>query len=131
MNWKKFIAGMAVGFVAAYVVEAKRKQRMISSEKALSLAKAAFLQQAPISGSWIQTNPETYKKTISSTRCTKAASAAIMNNTNLSSTPIREPSSKQNRFKAVRAPPHPFQHGSKSRTVSINMGDDVSVLVPL
>jgi predicted small secreted protein len=62
MNWKKFIAGMAVGFVAAYVVEAKRKQRIISSEKALSLAKAAFLQQAPISGSWIQTNPETYKK---------------------------------------------------------------------
>jgi predicted small secreted protein len=62
MNWKKFITGIAVGFAAAYVVKMQQKPRMISSEKALSLAKAAFLQQAPISGSWIQINPETYEK---------------------------------------------------------------------
>ena len=62
MSWKKFIAGMAGGFAAAYVVKTQRKQRLISSEKALSLAKEAFQKQTPISGSWIQTNPETYEK---------------------------------------------------------------------
>jgi predicted small secreted protein len=62
MNWKKFMAGMAVGFATAYIIKTQRIQRMLPSEKALSLAKAAFQQQAPISGSWIQTNPETYEK---------------------------------------------------------------------
>jgi predicted small secreted protein len=62
MSWKKFIAGAALGFAAAYAIKTKLEQQMLSSEKALSLAKAAFQQLAPISGSWIQTTPETYEK---------------------------------------------------------------------
>ncbi|SFA39601.1 Predicted small secreted protein [Parageobacillus thermantarcticus] len=62
MNWKKFIIGAVIGFAAAYIIPTRLKQRMISAEKALSLAKASFQQQGTISGSWIQTNPETYKK---------------------------------------------------------------------
>lgn len=90
MNWKKFIIGAVIGFAAAYIIPTRLKQRMISAEKALSLAKASFQQQGTISGSWIQTNPETYKKTMSSIRCTKAAFAATANNTNLLSTLTRE-----------------------------------------
>jgi predicted small secreted protein len=62
MSWKKFITGAALGFAAAYAIKTKLEQQMLSSEKALSLAKAAFRQLEPISGSWIQTTPETYEK---------------------------------------------------------------------
>ncbi|MBA2873852.1 PepSY domain-containing protein [Thermaerobacillus caldiproteolyticus] len=62
MSWKNFFAGVTVGFAAAYVVKTLLNKQMISSEKALSLAKTAFQQYAPISGSWIQTKPEPYKK---------------------------------------------------------------------
>jgi predicted small secreted protein len=62
MGWKKFITGAALGFAAAYAIKAQLDRQMISSEKALSLAKAALGQSAPISGSWIQTTPETYEK---------------------------------------------------------------------
>ncbi|BDG46119.1 PepSY domain-containing protein [Parageobacillus sp. KH3-4] len=62
MNWKKFIIGAIIGFTAAYVVPTRLKQRMISAEKALSLAKSSLQHQGSVSGSWIQTNPETYKK---------------------------------------------------------------------
>jgi predicted small secreted protein len=62
MSWKKFIIGAALGFAAAYAIKAQLDRQMISSEKALSLAKAAFGQSAPISGSWIQTTPEAYEK---------------------------------------------------------------------
>ncbi|NUK30579.1 PepSY domain-containing protein [Parageobacillus sp. VR-IP] len=62
MSWKKFITGAALGFAAAYVIKAQLDRQMISAKKALSLAKAAFGQSAPISGSWIQITPETYEK---------------------------------------------------------------------
>jgi predicted small secreted protein len=62
MSWKKFLSGVTVGFTAAYVVQTILDKRMISSEKALSLAKSAFQHLGPISGSWIQTQPETYEK---------------------------------------------------------------------
>ncbi|EZP76526.1 propeptide PepSY amd peptidase M4 [Parageobacillus genomosp. 1] len=62
MSWKKFITGAALGFAAAYAIKTQLDRQMISSEKALSLAKAAFGQSGPISGSWIQTTPETYEK---------------------------------------------------------------------
>jgi predicted small secreted protein len=62
MSWKKFITGAALGFAAAYAIKAQLDRQMISAKKALSLAKAAFGQSAPISGSWIQITPETYEK---------------------------------------------------------------------
>ncbi|WP_240370986.1 PepSY domain-containing protein [Anoxybacteroides rupiense] len=62
MRWKTFFAGAAAGFAAAYAVQTMRARTFISSEKALSLAKAAFQRSAPISGSWIQSEPETYEK---------------------------------------------------------------------
>lgn len=62
MSWRKFMTGAVAGFAVAYAVQSMRINKMISSEKALSLAKAAFQRSAPISGSWIQTKPETYEK---------------------------------------------------------------------
>lgn len=62
MNWKKFIIGAITGFAAAYTVSTQLKQRMISAEKALSLAKDALQRHGAVSGSWIQANPETYEK---------------------------------------------------------------------
>ncbi|WP_027409611.1 PepSY domain-containing protein [Anoxybacteroides tepidamans] len=62
MSWRKFIAGAFVGFAVAYAIQSTRNNKIISSEKALSLAKDAFQRLAPISGSWIQTNPEPYEK---------------------------------------------------------------------
>ncbi|MCZ0755171.1 PepSY domain-containing protein [Anoxybacillus sp. J5B_2022] len=62
MNWRAFIAGAAAGFTVAYAVQSLRQHQLISSEKALALAKKAFEHAGPISGSWIQTAPETYEK---------------------------------------------------------------------
>jgi len=62
MNWRTFIAGAAAGFAAACFVQSWRKRQLLSSEKALALAKEAFQHAEPISGSWIQTTPETYEK---------------------------------------------------------------------
>jgi predicted small secreted protein len=62
MGWRKFLIGVGVGFAGAYILKEALNKQMISSEKALTLAKNAFKQSGPISGSWIQTNPEKYKK---------------------------------------------------------------------
>ncbi|GGJ67979.1 putative small secreted protein [Anoxybacillus voinovskiensis] len=62
MNWRTFIAGATAGFAAACFVQSWRKNQLLSSEKALALAKKAFQHAGPISGSWIQTTPETYEK---------------------------------------------------------------------
>ncbi|RAK21197.1 putative small secreted protein [Anoxybacillus vitaminiphilus] len=62
MSWRKFFIGVGVGFAAAYILNASLDKKMISSEKALALAKNAFKQSGPIVGSWIQTNPEKYEK---------------------------------------------------------------------
>jgi predicted small secreted protein len=62
MSWRKFLIGISVGFAGAYILKTSLDKKMISSEKALALAKNAFKQSGPIVGSWIQTNPEKYKK---------------------------------------------------------------------
>jgi predicted small secreted protein len=62
MSWRKFFIGIGVGFVGGYILKAALDKKMISSEKALELAKNAFKQSGPIVGSWIQTNPEKYEK---------------------------------------------------------------------
>jgi predicted small secreted protein len=62
MRWRKFLIGIGVGLAGAYILKESLEKKMISSEKALSLAKNAFKQSGPISGSWIQTNPEKYEK---------------------------------------------------------------------
>jgi predicted small secreted protein len=62
MNWKNFFTGITVGFAAAYALEQWRKQMVISSDKALQIAKEAFKESGSISGSWIQTNVDSYTK---------------------------------------------------------------------
>jgi predicted small secreted protein len=62
MSWRKFLIGISVGFAGAYILKTSLDKKMISSEKALTIAKNAFKQSGPIVGSWIQTNPEKYKK---------------------------------------------------------------------
>ncbi|ANB62183.1 PepSY domain-containing protein [Anoxybacteroides amylolyticum] len=62
MNWRTFIAGATAGFAAACFVQSWRNNQLLSSEKALALAKKAFQHAGPISGSWIQTTKEMYEK---------------------------------------------------------------------
>ncbi|GMB07297.1 PepSY domain-containing protein [Thermolongibacillus altinsuensis] len=62
MSWKKFITGIAVGFAAAYALEQWRKQTVIPSDQALQIAKEAFKKSGNISGSWIQTNVDSFEK---------------------------------------------------------------------
>jgi predicted small secreted protein len=62
MSWKKFVTGIAVGFAAAYALEQWREKMVIPSEKALQIAKEAFKKSGNISGSWIQTNIESFEK---------------------------------------------------------------------
>lgn len=63
MGWKKFFLGVGVGFASALILkETLLEQQTVSAEKALKKVKEAFKQNGPISGSWIQMNPEKYTK---------------------------------------------------------------------
>lgn len=63
MNWKYFLIGVGTGLAGAYAVkEAVSRKDTISPEYVLEQAKAAFKNQGPISGSWINMNPEDYSR---------------------------------------------------------------------
>lgn len=60
MKWTQLIAGGAVGFASAYIIQ-KRKSS-ISSSEALTIVKSAFKQNGAIDGSWIETTTKVIQK---------------------------------------------------------------------
>ncbi|MGD6816915.1 PepSY domain-containing protein [Metabacillus sp. 84] len=60
MKCKGLLAGIALGFAAAYLLKDQLKSPFISSDKALQLVKKEFRKKGPIEGSWIYTVPEDY-----------------------------------------------------------------------
>ncbi|KZZ85710.1 hypothetical protein [Bacillus sp. SJS] len=60
MKCKGLIAGIGLGFAAAYLLKDQLKSPFISSDKALQLVKQEFKKKGPIEGSWIYTVPEDY-----------------------------------------------------------------------
>ncbi|KKK38398.1 peptidase M4 [Mesobacillus campisalis] len=62
MNWKYFFLGMGAGIAGAFAVKEAVKKENVSPEQILAQAKAVFKKDGPISGSWINMNPETYSK---------------------------------------------------------------------
>ncbi|CAM3765158.1 PepSY domain-containing protein [Mesobacillus zeae] len=63
MNWKSFLLGIGAGLAGAYAIkEAASRNSSVSAAKALDQAKIAFKKEGPISGSWINMNPEAYQK---------------------------------------------------------------------
>lgn len=62
MNWKTLLAGAAVGFATSYATkEIISRNYSISSDRVLKLVKAAFKEQGPITGSWINMQKEPYE----------------------------------------------------------------------
>jgi len=62
MNWKSFLLGAGVGIAGGYAVrELLTQNAAVTPEKALANAKAAFMADGQISGSWIQMKPEPYQ----------------------------------------------------------------------
>ncbi|MCA1038764.1 PepSY domain-containing protein [Bacillus infantis] len=63
MNWKSFLLGVGVGVAGGLAAKELLADRtVVSPEKALDQAKAAFKKNGPISGSWIHMQPEPYEK---------------------------------------------------------------------
>lgn len=63
MNWKTFIAGVAVGLAGGYCLSETLKNKLpLSGETVLADVKAAFKKEGKINGSWLQTKPEDYQK---------------------------------------------------------------------
>lgn len=63
VNWKTFFMGVASGVAAGIIVnQAVTNKQVISSEKALDIAKSAFKKHGPIQGSWIQMKKQPYHK---------------------------------------------------------------------
>ncbi|WP_174729390.1 PepSY domain-containing protein [Mesobacillus harenae] len=63
MNWKSFIYGVGIGAVSGFAAKELLSQKnLVSAEKVLDNTKAAFKKEGPISGSWINMNPEAYTK---------------------------------------------------------------------
>ncbi|MTH55631.1 hypothetical protein GKZ89_19745 [Bacillus mangrovi] len=60
MKLTGLIAGIGIGFGAAYLLRDQLKSPFISSDKALQLVKQEFRKKGPIEGSWIFTVPEDY-----------------------------------------------------------------------
>jgi predicted small secreted protein len=60
VKWTQLIAGAAVGFASAYILQ-KRKSS-ISSSEALTIVKSAFKQNGAIDGSWIETTTKVIQK---------------------------------------------------------------------
>lgn len=62
MNWKSFLFGFGIGLIGTMGArELYERNKFVSSEKALAIAKNAFKKTGPISGSWIQMEPEDYE----------------------------------------------------------------------
>ena len=60
MSWKSMLTGVLVGVAASYVAkEAITRNRSLSSDEVLHIAKIAFKEQGPINGSWINMEKET------------------------------------------------------------------------
>lgn len=62
MGWKNFLLGVGVGFAGAFLVKELLDDQLLSSEKALKLAKDAFKKNGPIDGSWIHMEPQKHVK---------------------------------------------------------------------
>jgi predicted small secreted protein len=62
MNWKYFLVGVGTGLAGAYAVKEVVTRKDISPENVLEKAKDAFKKAGPISGSWINMNPENYSR---------------------------------------------------------------------
>ncbi|GER66455.1 hypothetical protein BpJC7_07020 [Weizmannia acidilactici] len=63
MNWKTFLAGIAIGAAAGYAVNETVHQTVpTSADSVLSKVKKAFKENGPIDGSWIQMAAEDYEK---------------------------------------------------------------------
>ncbi|KAB7666783.1 hypothetical protein [Bacillus sp. B1-b2] len=60
MSWKSIITGVAVGVAASYVaLKAISRNRSLTSDDILHIARVAFKEQGPINGSWINMKKET------------------------------------------------------------------------
>ncbi|KHD85930.1 PepSY domain-containing protein [Heyndrickxia ginsengihumi] len=63
MNWKTFVAGVAVGAIGGHFVsQAIKKNQTISAETVLANVKKAFKANGTVDGSWIQTTVDNYEK---------------------------------------------------------------------
>lgn len=62
MNWKPIVYAAGLGVVLGYTVKGQLIKQPIKPENALRLAKEAFKQQGPVSGSWIYMKPERLNK---------------------------------------------------------------------
>nr|WP_279663461.1 PepSY domain-containing protein [Ectobacillus ponti] len=55
--------GVGAGFAAGYFAATKlQEHRHLSSERALKLAKEAFMEKGEVTGSWVHMVPESYEK---------------------------------------------------------------------
>ncbi|GAA5416389.1 hypothetical protein Pryu01_01423 [Paraliobacillus ryukyuensis] len=62
MNWKKLLGAAGVGVLIGYTIRDQMSQQFVKPENALKLAKEAFKQEGPVSGSWIYMKPEEVSK---------------------------------------------------------------------
>lgn len=61
MNWKYIITGVIAGVTAGYVTQKIiSENHSLNSNEVLAIAKSAFKQQGPITGSWIQMEEDIY-----------------------------------------------------------------------
>jgi predicted small secreted protein len=65
VNWRTFLTGAGAGLAAGILLHKTINQnQVISSEKALHIAKTAFKKHGPIQGSWIITEKQPYTKSL-------------------------------------------------------------------
>ena len=65
VNCKTFLIGVSSGLAAGIVLrELWAKNQIVSADKALANAKAAFKKHGPIQGSWIQMKKQPYTKSL-------------------------------------------------------------------
>jgi len=62
MNRRNTLITLILSFVAGFLTKSILDDKNLSPEKALEIAKEAFNQNGPISGSWIYMTPETLDK---------------------------------------------------------------------
>ncbi|CQR48174.1 Peptidase propeptide and YPEB domain protein [Paraliobacillus sp. PM-2] len=62
MDWKKFLCAAGAGALLGYAIRDRLSHQLIKPENALKLAKEAFKQLGPVSGSWIYMKPEEITK---------------------------------------------------------------------
>lgn len=62
MDWKKLLCAASIGAIIGYTIRDQLLEQRIKPENALKLAKEAFKQHGPVSGSWIYMKPEEITK---------------------------------------------------------------------